>query len=691
MRLKTLSAAALLSLILAGGCSNSSGRGGASASSASGVTSAGAPSQTTSQTASQTTSAPIVTQAPIVNAFAATGLGGVYAVSGTDAVRGAYGGQVELRWEGSDYSYVREVEYTTYLHQGRPVSLVWTGRAVDGPGGGLSLTLSLQRMGFAQEAPGLTPRTPTDGLPMAVQANFAGQGTGGAGTTLQGTYAGQGAPFTDPAETWTYDHPPYVDPIWQLERTTRASHSPPNTLTKLGLSFLFRSFYATPWIAPYTNHPDFKSWTHRFVYDRTDFDLHRRRPALLRLIDTLVDDLNLHEAELKANAFGKTLAQKAAEADLEVTREFLEPQAGCLVGRTAAGATLDENDGTLWTGTYCYSQSLRYETTQDPRARDNMLRSAASLYAMMVISGRGDDFARSLRSAGQRPLGTRWLPGTGAYTNLEWKTGGNNDMWKGFILAGLALVDGPGQPLRADFGAALQGLAQTHDVTKGARRVGNRLLTYGTIGALTGDAGAKSEYRKHARNPYQNAFNVALGGGFHFKGVTDWSGTHLNIVGLLAGARLAEIHNYWLAKPISKLALRRAAKGLEKIRRSLHMIVAAGLAPSSSLDTRDALWALRELPQPRSQIAVGLYQLPSYSASPIPNLPWKGDWATDQGRAVGIEAPPLWVMPQGSYAWKNCPLPGVVPRGVRSELNASSDLLMAYWFGRRYGVIGPNE
>ncbi|MBL4845757.1 MAG: hypothetical protein JKY65_09535 [Planctomycetes bacterium] len=412
---------------------------------------------------------------------------------------------------------------------------------------------------------------------------------------------------------------------------------------------------------------------------------------MLRLIDTLVDDLNLHEAKIKANAFGKTLAQKAAEADAEVVSEFLEPVAGCLVGRTSTGAVLDENDGNLWTGTYCYSQALRYQATQDPAARDNVLKTAASLYAMMVVSGRGDDFARTIRTAGQRPLGTKWRPGTGAYTNLEWKIGGNNDMWKGFLLGGLALVDGPGQPLRADFGAALQSLAQTHDVTKGSRRAGNRLITWGTIAALTGDANAKSEYRKNARNPYLNAFNVAIGGGFHFKGVTDWSGTHLNIVGLMLNARLAEIHNYWVAKPLSRLALRRAAKGLRKIRRSLHMIVAAGLAPSSSLDASDAIWALRELPQPRSQLAVGLTNLPSYSASPVPNLPWKQDWDTNSGRAVGIEAPPLWVMPQGSYAWKNCPLPRVVSRGIRGELNASSDLLMAYWFGRCYGVIGPND
>tara|TARA_R110002072_G_scaffold30128_1_gene94499 strand:- start:3415 stop:5283 length:1869 start_codon:yes stop_codon:yes gene_type:complete len=622
-----------------------------------------------------------------VNAFAATGFGGVYAVSGTDPVRGAYSGQVELRWEGSDYSFVREVEYTSYRHQGRPVSLVWSGRAVDGPASGLRIDLSLQRMNFAGEAEGIAPRTAADGIPMTVQADFAPQGA----QAFSGTYRGQGAPFTDPSEHWSYDHPPYVDPIWQLERTTQDSHSAPNRLTKLGLQILFRTYYSTPWIAPYTSHPDFQSWVHRFVYDRTDFALHRARPDLLRLIDTLVDDLNLHEAEIKANAFGKTLAQKAAEADLEVPQTFLEPNAGCLISRSASGAVHDEHDGTLWTGTYCYSQALRYETTQDPAARDNMIRSATSLYTMLKISGRGDDFARTIRTAGQRPLGTTWRPGVAPYTNLEWKIGGNNDMWKGFLLAGLALHDGPGQSMRADFGAALQTLAQTHDVMKGSRRGGNRLITWGTVAALTGDAAAKSEYRKEARNPYLTAFNVAMGGGFHFKGVTDWSGTHLNIVGLLLSRRLAVIHNYWIAKPTTRLALQRAAKGLAKTRRSLHMIVAAGIAPSSSLDTSDAIWAMRELPMPRSQIAVGLTHLPSFSASPIPNLPWKQDWATNQGRARGMEAPPLWVIPQNSYAWKNTPFPRVVSGGRYTALNASSDLLLAYWFGRRYGVISPTD
>ena len=665
------------------GCSGGSSSGhGAAASSAAGVNSGGP-----SATNSGSSSAPLGTQVALVNAFAATGLGGVYQVAGVDPTRGAYAGQVELRWEGSDYAFLREVEYTSYRHQGRPVSLVWTGRARD-QAGGVTLDLSLRRMGFAAEAEGIAPRTRADGQAMRVQATFAPQAGGG----LQGSYRGQGAPFTDPAEDWTFLRGPGVAPIWSLERTLEASHSAPSRTTKFLMFALFNDFHRTAWISPYTGRAEFQAAVHKFTYDRTDFALHRARPDLLRLIDTVVDELNLHEAKIKADAFGKTLALKASEADADVPARFLEPTAGCLVERTTAGGTEDDNDGNLWTGAYCYSQALRYATTQDPRARDNMLRTARSLDIMLRVSGRGDDFARTVRTAGLRPLGTKWLPGAGQFSHLEWKIGGNNDMWKGFLLGGLALLEGPGQPLRQDYGAALAALARTHDVTKGSRRVGNRLITWGTVAALTGDSQAASEYRRHARNPFQAAYDVAVGGGFHYKGIADWSGTHLNIVGLMLSARLAEHNNYWLAKPISRLALQRAARATTSIRRSLHMIVAAGLAPSSSLDPSDAIWALRELPQPRSLVGVGASFHDTFSASPIPNLPWKRDWTTNQGRAKGIVAPPLWEEPQGAYVWKNNPFPDVVDGGgPRTHDNAAGGYLLAYWFGRRHGVISATE
>jgi hypothetical protein len=685
-------ALALIPLLLVSGCSKSSSRRG-NASTAAGVSSS-TPSSTTSGTTGATTSgaasgaAAVTTLAPIVNAFAATGLGGVYDVTGTDSVRGAYSGQVELRWEGQDYSFVREVEYSAFTYKGRPVSTVWTGRATDGPQSGVTLTLELQRMGFAAEFAGLPARTAVDGIPMRVSANFGATGSGG----LQGDYQGQGAPFTDPSEAWSYSHPPYVDPIWTSERTRRASHSAPGRLTKLALFALFRSYHQTAWISPFTALPDFQAAVHHFTYDHTDFALHRARPDLLRLVDQLVDDVNLEEAIVKAGAFGQPLHVKAASADADVPARYLEP-AGCLAELQPNGTYTDENDGCLWTGVYCYSQALRFLSTQEPAARDNMIRTARSLRTMMTISGQTDEFARTLRTVTGQPLGAKWRTGTGAYAGLEWKFGGNNDMWKGLLLGGLALLEGPGQSLRSDYGAVLRTMTQGHPVAQGTRRMGNALISWGTVAALTGDSGDRRRYRSKALNPFLSLYSVALGGGFNVKGITDWSGTHLNIVGLMFEARLAEHNNLAIAKPLTRLALKRAARSMKGTRRIMHNLVAHALAPSSSkpADWEDSIWALREMPQPRVHFGAGHGLRDDFVPSPWPNLPWKRDWTTNRGRAKGSVAPPLWELPLGSYSWKNNPFPSVFQGGIGRGNNSATDLLFAYWLARRHQMISASE
>ncbi|MGE0712563.1 MAG: hypothetical protein AB7N76_20280 [Planctomycetota bacterium] len=674
----TLALGALLS-----GC-GSGGSGGGAAAATAGVSSA-SPTPTTSGSAAASGSSAAAGVTSIVNTFAATGLGGVYDVAGSDAGLGAYTGRVELRWTGSDYEYLREVEYSAFRQNGRPLSTVWTGRGQDDGLGGVTLTISLARMGFASEAPGIPARTAADGTPMRVTGAFQPQ----AGRALQGGYLGQGAPFGDPQETWTWASPPLASPIWVSERSELPSHDPPSPRTRSVLFAVFGSYHQTAWIRPYVTRPEFQAAVHRFVYDRTDFDLHRRRPDLLRLIDQLVDPLALEEATLKANAFGKRLHEKAAAADAEVPQRFLEP-AGCLAEVTANGHS-DENDGALWTGVYCYSQAMRYQVTGETAARDNALRTAAALRTMMVISGQPDQFARTLRTASGQPLGGNWSAGTGAYAGLEWKQGGNNDMFKGLLLGGLALLDGPGQPLRADYGAALSTLAAGHPVTQGWQRQGNALLAWGLVGALTGDQAALSRYRSLARNPFNALSSLLPSITTHYQGICDWSGTHLNIVGLLIETRLAEINNDAIAKPLTRLALRRVAAAGTRIRRTIHSLVCNALAPTASVPFDDVLWALRELPFPRSDLGVGFALRDDFCASPYPSLPWKLDWTTNQGRAQAIVAPPLWELPQGSYAWKNCPFPRVSTTGPAGSESASGDYLFAYWFGRRHGLIPANE
>jgi hypothetical protein len=619
-------------------------------------------------------------------AIGSQGRSGVYSVTGSDPTRGAYTGQLELTWTGAGYTFIRDVEFTTFRSGGRPVSTVWTGTALDDGAGGVTLALKLNRMGWAQEAHGIPKRTQADGIPMLVSAQF-----NVSGADLAGAYVGQGAPFADPSETWTYTGPNGVAPIWVNERTLKPSHDPPSALAKAALFLAFRSFHQVPYIVPYVQRPEFQAAQYGFVFDRTDFALHRSRPDLLRCINTLVDPLNLEEALVKTNAFGKTLLQKAREADLDVVANYVEPTG--VLAQVRNGLMVEDNDGALWSGYYAYSQAMRYQVTGDQAAKDNVETFGRGLRTAMVITGRDDEFARTLRTSRGLPLGTRWVAGTGAYAGIEWKKGGNNDMYKGLLWAGLALAT-VNSPLKADFGAALNRLNHNHSVTQGTRRIGNRLISNGVVSVLIGPGPERDKYKSLTRNPFLTAYNLAAGGGFHYQGISDWSGTQLNISGLITEARLAEMHGYTYAKHVTRLALRRAAKSGVKTRRVLHQIAGAGLGTVSyatPIDGSDGVWALIEKPFPRTQMGSGDFLRDDYCVGPYPNLPWKRDWTTNRGRSVGMVGPPHFETASTNFSWKDSPYTQLFGSGASGEYSASTDYLFGYWLGRMYGVIGPND
>ncbi len=177
--------------------------------------------------------------AAILAAPAALGQGreGIYGVTGTQPGKGAFTGRVELRWSGAGYSFIREVEFSSFRHAGRPVSTVWTGQARD-VGTAVEVSLQLERMGFARSAPGLSARTTADGAPMAVLGRFVPAGNG-----LSGAYRGQGAPFAEPQETWAYQAPPGAAPIWRSERQLVPSHRSPSSLEKQILWAVFSPYH----------------------------------------------------------------------------------------------------------------------------------------------------------------------------------------------------------------------------------------------------------------------------------------------------------------------------------------------------------------------------------------------------------------------------------------------------------------
>lgn len=433
---------------------------------------------------------------------------GVYDVAGSEAGRGAFAGQVELRWDGQGYAFTRDVEYSAWTHQGRPVSSAWSGRARDAGGGGLVVDVLLDRMGWIAEVPGLPPRTAADGAPMAVRGTFA-PATG----RLSGTFVGQGAPFVDPAESWTRAGAPGALPRWRDERERRPTHRDPSWLERRLLFALYGSFHRLPWVAPYAGRPEFQRGVHFAVFDRTDQDLLRRRPDLLRVVQRVVDPLTLEEAKVKADALGRALRTKAEAADLELPRRYMDAS-GAL--QHLAGATpIEDNDGCLWTGVYALTQAVRHGLTQEPAAAQNVERTVRGLLGHMAITGSPTEFARTLRAA--RGAGGRWHAGSGVYAGVEWKDGGNNDMFKGLLLGGVAAHEALAGPahagLRAGYARALEGLADHHPVAQGNwHKTGNPVMVRGVIALLSGSSAARDAYRRKARNPLHLLYS-ALGGG----------------------------------------------------------------------------------------------------------------------------------------------------------------------------------
>lgn len=618
----------------------------------------------------------------------AQALAGVYRVDGTEPTRGTFTGTVELRWTGAAYSFSREVEFTTYRHQGRPVSTAWGGIARD-RAGGVDVELSLDRMGWIAEVPGLPPRTAADGVPMAVRGTF----TAGGGGALAGSFTGQGPPFDAPSETWTRTGPPAATPAWKSERLLLPAHRPPTAAERRWIFSLFATFHATAWVAPYASRPEFLAAQCFATFDRTDQDLHRRRPDLLRVVNRLVDPIALEEAKVKANALGRALRTKAEAADLEVPQRFTDPSGAVQLALTS-GAAYPDGDGCLWTGVYALSQALRAEVTQDPAAVANVERTVRALWAHMAITGRPDEFARTLRAA-QGPGGS-WQAGTGAFAGTEWLAGGNNDMFKGLILGAVsahaALNDPAHAALRADYAQALAALAQHHPVAKGGRRSGNAVMVRGSIALLDGTSASRDEYRRKARNPLHLLSTVVLGGGLTYLGQADWSGTHLNLTGLLSEQRMAAGLSEPLHRWAVETAMRRAAVRLAPVRRSLHALAAAAHAGLPHAEAQDGVQALRELPFPRAEgYGVRPALRGDFCLGPMPNLPWKFDWTRDPGRARGIVMPALFEQDHGNYLWKNVPYESHEARGTHGMVHPSTDYLIAYWLARKAGLIGPAD
>lgn len=77
---------------------------------------------------------------------------------------------------------------------------------------------------------------------------------------------------------------------------------------------------------------------------------------------------------------------------------------------------------------------------------------------------------------------------------------------------------------------------------------------------------------------------------------------------------------------------------------------------------------------------------PKFSLSPYPSLPWKNDWMSGN-RAQSLRTYPLFEDAMDVYRFRT----EMLYRGDATLRFGSPEYLVAYWFGRKSGLIGPTD
>lgn len=620
-----------------------------------------------------------------------TTLRGVWDLSGTDA-RGAYDGQIEVRdVSGDKVEVIRLVRYlASPVEDARELWTAWVGKgSLTGTYAEVEFTLA--RADFVRARGGVT-RTDADKTPATVKGTISLKD----GKVL--------AHFTGPGieanETLSSPKPSGSAPIFAVARSSVATNGAPSNTER---SLLMPEDYKTrPDVAPYVPLAEFQAGIAYVDIDRTDLDFYRAHPNALRVVNKVVDAPSLGETLARANAFRKTLAEKAAFFDAETPATFLEPATGQVSDSVVSGKQQPSGDGSLWTASYLASQALRALVAKRDglpfaaEALANVAKSAAGMQLLVEIVPDSTTFARTIRAAtGAPPNG--WHTGTGAFSAYEWLEGGNNDMYKGLFYADLmaywALCTGGQTGYEALCDRIRTNVPKLGGLSVvGGNTDGNRLLA-SWLNCFVNGADCSS-----ARTQWllqQTVIEQAAGQTVQLT-TADWSGTHLTFVAFLG---------YWLLSDLAPLnaggisvdpkpSLR---KGFDKLRGDFTpfrmgiwstVFATLATAPLTPRNIEDAKLRLTEIPAPRMQLDFDHRVSPDFVMSPYPTLPWKQDWMTSD-RTASLHGFPLFEQPLDVYVWRSSPWNY---KGNQEGIASPSyDYLHDYWLARWLKLLGPAD
>lgn len=635
-----------------------------------------------------------------VQAQNAMPLQGIYQLSGEDSSFGSYTGETEIRINEQTGSY-RLIHTHIWesvcfeddrialgcSDEGKKIALAWEGEVLS-MAEPYTFRVILSPVGFIRSFGGLS-REGVDSTPVEFLGTFRRTGP----DTLEGVFVPLDRPeYPTFSEEWVWSSVSAERPIWQNERVEIPSHGPISADTRASLFELFDSFYEREEVAPYLDRADFQEGLHYVIFDPTDYEFYRANPDVIRVIQKIVDPISLAEARIRNRAYSQSLAAKALHFDT-VTPIYHLNEAG-IYSHYDSFAPADQrfvasSDGTLWTGVYAASQALRYLETQSPEALENMRRALNGLFLCFDIAPAPGDFARGVRLHIEDG-DPAYVRGTGDYAQWDWRPGANNDMLKGYLVGftwgWLALEQAGGDPA---FQTRMAGIVdELLDENKiAADGLTNEMLFRMLSWMMTDDS--KQRWRYQLIFAVVKPFLVSQGNGSLYQfGISDWSGNHLNLQGLLSGFAIARVMGDRREGDFRK-GLRKGLEQLRYNRLGLYQLVAGTLGDFQQPppELADAIWVMREFPAPKVSHAVDWSINPSFSLSPFPALPWKLDWG-EQGGLRSLRAYPAFERNVGDFLWKNNPFDYQSPES--RLFDGGADYLFAYWFGRHHQVITPD-
>ena len=623
---------------------------------------------------------------------------GIYEIQGNDIFYGNYHGELEIRKsETNQYKIIHLTEFDDTFFENLKVATAWEGVLNKE---NLKVSVTLYKKGFITKYNGLVRNSES---PYKTECS----------ASLIKTDKGYNANFScddeqhNFDEVWLRKSDIGENPIWKNERIEIETHQEISQTEKEERFLLYRSFHDLDEVKPYVDRDEFKRAMHFYIYDPTDLKYYRENKDKVRVIQKIIDNISLKESKQRRDAYSMTLKEKQEIYEDELQRYFLNERGMYSDYLISSGEYKPSGDGLLWTGVYVASQSMRYLITEDNQALNNMINSLNGMLTCFYITENDNSFARTIRKHKDTAVecigdinddNGKWCKGRGIYSDTDYLMSGNNDMFKGYIVAFpwayKALKKAGINEYDSKIKDVMKRLVENNNIA-GDKKI-NEFLSYLILYMLENNFLKKREYKLRYESVWDlfvDPWLVDQGNGARYDyGTADWSGTHLNIQTLISTYIIFDTIKDDDKKQAVKLGFKRALEHMRFTNQGLFQLASSVLGEFTTPPDElfYSLWYLKSYIAPKKNINFDWSINPEFCISPYPNLPWKNDWNSQPDHRINsIRMYPNFEQNVDDYMFKSNPFSF---KGKASENKmGGADFLFAYWFARYFNVIDDNE